>query len=59
MDKDKAVISNSKRLRGNQEQNAIWDGPLRFRRDYQKVKGLVQVCNGMEVSKAHCGCAVQ
>lgn len=55
MDKDKAVLSNSK-FKGQSGENSLWDGPL-SKVGFPMGKGSSSGINGMQVSKADCGCS--
>ena len=54
MKKDIKTLANQK-LQGQVGENAVWDGPL-SKAGFPMGKGSSSGANGMEISKASCGC---
>ena len=52
---DKKAMFGKSQIKGQVGENAIWDGPLNTA-GFPMGKGSSSGANGMEVSKADCGC---
>ena len=53
--KDKKAMFGKSQIKGQVGENAIWDGPL-SKAGFPMGKGSSSGANGMEISKASCGC---
>ncbi|MEK6264572.1 MAG: hypothetical protein N2B06_07365 [Clostridium sp.] len=53
--KDKKTMFGQAQLQGQVGESAVWDGPLNTT-GFPMGKGSSSGANGMEVSKADCGC---
>tara|TARA_R110000796_G_scaffold52261_1_gene123227 strand:- start:78 stop:287 length:210 start_codon:yes stop_codon:yes gene_type:complete len=52
---DKKAILGKSQIKGQVGENAVWDGPL-SKVGFPMGKGSSSGANGMEISKADCGC---
>ena len=52
---DKKAMFGKSQIKGQVGENAIWDGPL-SKAGFPMGKGSSSGANGMEISKASCGC---
>ena len=52
---DKKAILGKSQIKGQVGENAVWDGPL-SKVGFPMGKGSSSGANGMEISKASCGC---
>lgn len=52
---DKKAMFGKSQIKGQVGENAVWDGPL-SKAGFPMGKGSSSGANGMEISKASCGC---